>query len=119
MRFYTQQHQFYCGIDLHARSMCVCIMNREGEILRHRNMATTADELVKVIEPYRSDVVLAVECIFTWYWIADLCHQLDVEFVLVHALYMKAMCDMLSLNYLFCLNNQDKTGCPVICTLPG
>ncbi len=51
MRFYTQQHQFYCGIDLHARSMYVCIMNREGEILKHRNMATTADELVKVIEP--------------------------------------------------------------------
>ena len=21
MRFYTQQHQFYCGIDLHARTM--------------------------------------------------------------------------------------------------
>jgi hypothetical protein len=21
MRFYTQQHQYYCGIDLHARSM--------------------------------------------------------------------------------------------------
>ena len=88
MRFYTQQHQFYCGIDLHARSMYVCILNHEGEILRHRNMATTADELVKVIEPYRSDVVLAVECIFTWYWIADLCHQIDVEFVFGHALYM-------------------------------
>jgi len=91
MRFYTQHHQFYCGIDLHARSMYVCIMNHEGEILKHRNMATTADELVKVIEPYRSDVVLAVECIFTWYWIADLCHQIDVKFVLGHALYMKAI----------------------------
>ncbi len=91
MRFYTQQHQYYCGIDLHARSMYVCIMNQEGEILKHRNMATTADELVKVIEPYRNDVVLAVECIFTWYWIADLCHQIGVEFVLGHALYMKAI----------------------------
>ncbi len=91
MRFYTQQHQYYCGIDLHARSMYVCIMNREGEIMKHRNMATTADELVKVIEPYRNDVVLAVECIFTWYWIADLCHQIGVKFVLGHALYMKAI----------------------------
>ncbi len=87
MRFYTQHHQFYCGIDLHARSMYVCIMNQAGEILVHRNMATTADELVKVIEPYRSDVVLAVECMFTWYWIAELCHQIGVEFVLGHALY--------------------------------
>jgi len=91
MRFYTQHHQFYCGIDLHARSMYVCIMNQTGEILVHRNMATTADELVKVIEPFRDDVVLAVECIFTWYWIADLCRQIGVEFVLGHALYMKAI----------------------------
>ncbi len=66
-------------------------MNHEGEILKHRNMTTTANELVKVIEPYRSDVVLAVECIFTWYWIADLCHQIDVKFALGRALYMKAI----------------------------
>jgi len=33
MRFYTNQHPFYCGIDLHARSMYVCIVNHDGEIL--------------------------------------------------------------------------------------
>ena len=27
MRFYTKQHKAYCGIDLHARSMYVCILN--------------------------------------------------------------------------------------------
>ena len=71
--------------------MYVCIMNQTGEILVHRNMATTADELVNVIEPFRSDVVMAAECMFTWYWIADLCHQIGVKFVLGHALYMKAI----------------------------
>ena len=35
MRFYTQQHRFYCGIDLHARTMYVCIMNQEGTIIVH------------------------------------------------------------------------------------
>jgi hypothetical protein len=30
MRFYTNQHPFYCGIDLHARSMYVCILSHEG-----------------------------------------------------------------------------------------
>ena len=33
MRFYTQQHQFYCGIDLRARTMYVCVLNRDGEIM--------------------------------------------------------------------------------------
>jgi hypothetical protein len=30
MRFYTNQHPFYCGIDLHARRMYVCLMNHDG-----------------------------------------------------------------------------------------
>ena len=38
MRFYTQQNKFYCGIDLHKRTMYVCILNQEGEIVVHRNM---------------------------------------------------------------------------------
>ncbi len=35
MRFYSHQHQFYCGIDLHARSMFLCIMDHKGKILLH------------------------------------------------------------------------------------
>ena len=91
MRFYTQPHHFYCGIDLHARTMYVCILNRDGEIVVHRNMKASPDALLKVIAPYREDVVVAVECIFTWYWLADLCAQEGMPFVLGHALYMKAI----------------------------
>jgi len=29
--------------------------------------------------------VIGVECIFTWYWIADLCSQHALSFVLGHA----------------------------------
>src|SRR5499426_2202640 len=91
MRFYTQQHQFYCGIDLHARTMYLCIMNRDGEILVHRNMPAGPDPFLKAIAPYREDVVVCVECIFTWYWLADLCAREGLPFVLGHALYMKAI----------------------------
>ncbi len=91
MRFYTHQHKFYCGIDLHARSMYVCIINQEGEILVHRNLPARSDRFLKIIEPYRDDVVVAVECMFTWYWLADLCAEHRITFVLGHALYMKAI----------------------------
>lgn len=91
MRFYTKQHQFYCGIDLHARSMYVCILNQQGDIVVHHNMKASPDTLLKVIAPYREDIVVAVECIFTWSWIADLCAQEGIPFVLGHALYMKAI----------------------------
>ena len=91
MRFYTQQHRYYCGIDLHARSMYLCIIDAEGTVLVHRNLPTERGALLRAIDSYREDVVIAVECIFTWYWIADLCDQLQIPFVLGHALYMKAI----------------------------
>src|SRR5215470_6675741 len=91
MRFYTKQHQFYCGIDLHARTMYVCILSQDGEIVLHRNMPAGPDALLKAIAPYRDSIVIAVACIFTWYWLADLCAQEGLPFVLGHALYMKAI----------------------------
>src|SRR5438874_4577755 len=91
MRCYTKQHQFYCGIDLHARTMYLCILNQDGEILVHRNMPAGPEPFLKAVAPYRTDLVVCVECIFTWYWLADLCAREDIPFVLGHALYMKAI----------------------------
>lgn len=91
MRFYTKQHKFSCGIDLHARTMYLCILNQEGKIVLHRNIKTNPEIFLKTIAPYREDIVIAVECLFTWYWIADLCSEESIPFVLGHALYMKAI----------------------------
>jgi transposase len=91
MRFYTQQHQFYCGIDLHARTMYVCILKQDGEMMLHRDMKASPDTVLKAIAPYRDGIVVAVKCMFTWYWLADLCAQEGLPFVLGHALYMKAI----------------------------
>jgi transposase len=91
MRFSTKQHQFYCGIDLHARTMSLCLLHQAGEILVHRNMPAGPDPFLKVVAPYRDDLVVCVECIFTWYWLADLCAREGIPFVLGHALYMKAI----------------------------
>ena len=91
MNFYTQQHKHYCGIDLHAKAMYVCILDQHGTKLVHKNLPTTPEAFLRVIAPYREDVVVAVECIFTWYWLADLCQKEGIAFVLGHALYMKAI----------------------------
>jgi transposase len=91
MRFYPNQHPFDCGIDGHARSMYVCIVNPEGEILLHRNMNAAPEPLLTAIAPDRDGLVVAVACIFTWYWLADLCADHGIPFVLGHALSMKAI----------------------------
>jgi hypothetical protein len=66
MRFYTTQHQFYCGIDLHARTMSVCMLNRDGEVLLHRHLKAAPEPFRKAVAPYREDLVVWVECLFTW-----------------------------------------------------
>ena len=91
MRFYTQNHRHYCGIDLHARSMYLCILDQDGNILLHKNINAQPDPFLEAIAPYRKDVVVAVECMFAWYWLADLCTKENISFVLGHALYMRAI----------------------------
>ena len=90
-RFYTQQHRCYCGLDLHARSMYVCLVNQAGDILLHRHMKAAPDPFLKAVAPYRDGLVVAVECRFTWYWLADLCADEGIPCVLGQALSMNAI----------------------------
>jgi transposase len=46
---------------------------------------------MKLIADYQDDLIIGVECMFSWYWIADFCADHGIEFVLGHALYMKAI----------------------------
>jgi len=91
MKFYTQTHKHYCGIDLHARCLYICILDQQGNILVHRNIKANPKALMQVVEPYLDDLVIGVECMFSWYWVADLCRQKQITFILGHALYMKAI----------------------------
>jgi len=91
MRFYTKQHPFSCGIDLHARTLYVCILRQDGELVLHRNRPAGPAPFLKAIAPYREDLVVCVACIFTWYWLADLGAREGIAFVLGHAWSMKAI----------------------------
>ena len=89
MRFYNQQHRFYCGIDLHARSMHLCILDHDGHVVFDKNLPCNPNSFLHAIAPFRDDLVVAAECLFGWYWLADCCQEHDLAFVLGHALYMR------------------------------
>ena len=91
MRFYNRQHRHYCGIDLHVKTMYICILDSAGQVLVHRNAKSTPEALLEIVAPYREDLVVAAECMFTWYWLADVCAAEGIAFVLGHALAMKAI----------------------------
>jgi hypothetical protein len=75
MRFYTQQHRHYCGIDLHARMMYLCVLDSAGAVRLSRNIQCTPQAFLAAVKAFRDDLVVAVECMFTWYWLADLCER--------------------------------------------
>jgi|SRR3990172_8634660 len=58
MRFYTGQHRYYCGIDLHPRTMYVCILDAAGQVLVHQNLPAKPEAFLEVIASYRDDLVL-------------------------------------------------------------
>jgi transposase len=91
MRYYTQPHRFYCGGDLHARTLYVHILDADGKSCFAANLPARPDAFLHAVQPYREGLVVGVECMFAWYWLADLCAAENIAFVLGHALYMKAI----------------------------
>jgi len=91
MRFYTTEHRFYCGVDLHARTLAVCILDAQGQVAFQGQLPARPDDFLRAIAPYREGLAVACECMFAWYWLADLCAEQGIPFVLGHALYMKAI----------------------------
>lgn len=91
MEFYKTSHKYYCGIDLHTETMFVVIHNQRSKIIFEKNLPSNSYELKKAVYKYRKDIVVGVECIFSWYWISDWCVEHGIKFVLGHALYMKAI----------------------------
>jgi transposase len=79
------------GIDLHTRVMYLCILSQAGEVVFHKNLPAGPEPFLEAIAPFRDELVVGVECMFTWYWVADLCAREGIEFVLGHAYYMKAI----------------------------
>lgn len=91
MRFYNNTHPYYCGIDLHARLLYVCIIDQAGKVLVHQEIPDDATRLKQLLDPYIGNIVVGVECMHCWYWVSDFCLDLGIDFILGHALYMKAI----------------------------
>jgi transposase len=89
MRCYLKQHKFYAGIDLHARTLHLCVLDQQGNTVCDKNIPARPETLLRALSPFREDVILAAECMFAWYWVADLCVQEKLPFIIGHALYMK------------------------------
>ena len=91
MRFYNHQHRFYCGVDLHTRTLSLHVLDAQGTTVLAQTIAADPQAFLQAVAPYRDGLAVACACLFAWYWLADLCALEKIPFVLGHALYRKAI----------------------------
>lgn len=90
MRYYQCKHPFVCGVDIHSKMIYLCIIDKNKNILLHRPVKNKdTATLTNILLPYKDKIVVSAESCFPYYWLADFCKELGIEFQLGHALYMK------------------------------
>jgi transposase len=87
----TVNTKYVCGIDLHAKNMSVCVMDKDGKVLLKRNISCEFDVFLALIKPYKRSVTVGVESTYNWYWLLDKLKEHDISCALGHALYISRM----------------------------
>jgi transposase len=72
--------------------MYLVVLDAQGNTRLNKNLHANADAfLAAAITPFLPNVVVACECVHTWYWLANLCAARQIPFVLGHAFGMRAV----------------------------
>jgi transposase len=93
MRYFlpAPEVRFYAGVDLHARSLFLAVLDRDGQPRYSRNLPAAPEPFLRAVAPFRDGLVVGCECMHCWYWLADTCRDHQIAFALGHAWAMKAV----------------------------
>jgi transposase len=68
------------------------VLDHAGATVFAKDLAADPHVFLEAVAPFRAaGLVVGCECMFAWYWLADLCEDESIPFTLGHALYMKAI----------------------------
>jgi hypothetical protein len=59
--------RYVCGIDLHARTMSLCIMDKNGKIHLQKSIPCDIHILMDCLKPFRQSITVGVESTFNWH----------------------------------------------------
>ncbi len=64
--------RLYCGIDLHAKSSYLAIIDEQRTRIFKRNVTNDPEVILSFLTPYKSELAgIVVESTFNWYWLVD------------------------------------------------
>ena len=91
MRYLSQTAASYVGVDLHASTLFVCVLDAAGAVRLSRNLPAKPEPFLAAVAPFRPDLLVGCECVHSWYWLADTCRREAIPFALGHAFGIKAV----------------------------
>src|SRR5262249_34541150 len=91
MRYLTATAASYVGVDLHARTLFVCVLDHDGTVQLSRNLPARPQPFLDAVASFRPDLLVGCECMHSWYWLAATCCEHHTPFALGHAFGIKAI----------------------------
>ncbi len=82
---------YYSGIDLHKDNCFITTINDAGERVQQERVPNVADAVLSYFSRIGSEHQAVVESTMGWYWLSDLLEAHNIELVLAHAKYLKAI----------------------------
>lgn len=76
--------QFYCGIDLSARTSQVCVIDEGISVLVQKKVRNKLPRIIELIEPYKNNLQAVVESTFNRYWLVDGLQEAGFDITLAH-----------------------------------
>ena len=82
---------YYTGIDLHKATSYLTTVGESGNILKRQNIRNHPINFQNYFHSIPGNHKATVETTGSWYWIADLFQTLNIDLVLAHAKFVKAI----------------------------
>lgn len=82
---------FYSGIDLHKDISWITTIDETGHVIGQVKLPNDPVYILDHFLKLNGHHKAVVESTSNWYWLSDLLHEHDIELVLAHAKYLKAI----------------------------
>ena len=76
---------YYVGIDLHTRTIQICVLNEQGNRVLEKSLPCSLDLVLEHLAPFGSTLLIAVESTYNWYWLVDGLMDAGYDVRLAHA----------------------------------
>jgi transposase len=82
---------YYTGIDLHKHTSYLTTVDSNGVIIKQANLKNNNFDILNYFSALGDHHLATVETTGGWYWINDLLKEQNIELILAHAKYVKAI----------------------------